>query len=548
MDDSQDQTGSSGEDSSAAQPGKGLSRRGLLASGMAAAAGIAGAASTLRPARAAAATPPTTTDRRRAVVIGTGFGGGVTAMRLGQAGVKTLVLERGIRWPTGPNATTFPESLTPDHRSAWLSTTPPLDGAVGLFTPYTGLIERIKGTGMDVLVGAGVGGGSLVYHGMTIQPSAENFAKVLPLVDYGPMNADYYQRVARTLHINGIPDDILNSTNYLSSRLFLQYMGEQSGLTPFRVPMPIDWSFARRELTGELHPAYTNGDLLYGVNNGGKYSVDVTYVAAAEATGNVDVEILHVVRDIQRDLFGHWVIKADRIDTSGAVQEHKVITADALFLGTGAAGTTRLLLKAKGKNLISGLPDAVGTNFGTNGDRIYAWSGGGDLGSSTYQGGPACIGGMDWSNPGGALTLVHGPFPSPIALDLMAVIGFGITSTRGSWTYDANSDDAKFTYPTATDSLVAAIRARLDTMVAKHGGSLSDTTASSPSTYHPLGGAPMGSVTDTFGRVLGQRGLYVVDGSRVPGSTGACNPSMTIAALAERGMDTIIRSDVGSVF
>lgn len=539
------------ETGSEATPGKGPSRRGLLGTAGAAvvAASVAGVVGTPTAARADVVLfPPTTTDRRRAVVIGTGFGGGVTALRLGQAGVQTLVLERGIRWPTGPNATTFPPSLSPDQRSSWLSPTPPLDGGLGLFVPYTGVMERIRGTGMDMIAGAGVGGGSLTYHGMTIQPSEANFAKVLPLVDYGPMNTDYYQRVAQTLHINGIPDDVLNSPNYLSSRLFLKYAGEQSGLSPFRVPLPVDWNFARRELTGELHPAYTTGDLLYGVNNGGKYSVDVTYIKAAEATGKVQLQTLHVVRDISRDSAGRWVVKADRIDTGGYVQEHKVITTDALFLGAGAPGTSRLLVKAKAKNLISGLPDAVGTGVGTNGDRIYDWTGVTDL-TTSNQGGPACVGAKDWNNPAGALTIVHGPIPSTSPSSAMAVIGFGITSARGSWSYNGLIDDATFTWPTGADSaLVSAIRARLDPMVAAHGGSLLDVTALIPSTYHALGGAAMGTVTDTFGRVNGQRGLYVVDGARVPGSTGACNPSMTIAALAERGMDTIIRSDVGSVF
>mgnify|MGYP006197939995 CR=1 FL=1 len=67
----------------------GLSRRGFLG----AAAGIA-AAGVAAPARGSILTVPLTEERRQAVVIGSGFGGGVTARRLGRAGVKTLVLER----------------------------------------------------------------------------------------------------------------------------------------------------------------------------------------------------------------------------------------------------------------------------------------------------------------------------------------------------------------------------------------------------------------------------------------------------------------------
>ena len=58
----------------------------------------------------------------------------------------------------------------------------------------------------------------------------------------------------------------------------------------------------------------------------------------------------------------------------------------------------------------------------------------------------------------------------------------------------------------------------------------------------------MGQVCDLDGRVPGQRGLYVVDGALIPGTTAACNPSLTIAAIAERPLDRIVRQDVGTVF
>nr|WP_241994494.1 GMC oxidoreductase [Chroococcidiopsis cubana] len=55
-----------------------------------------------------------------------------------------------------------------------------------------------------------------------------------------------------------------------------------------------------------------------------------------------------------------------------------------------------------------------------------------------------------------------------------------------------------------------------------------------------MGGAVLGKACDDYGQVSGYRGLYVVDGALIPGSTGCTNPAYTIAALAERCMDRII--------
>lgn len=531
-----------------------LTRRRLLTAAALGAAAVGGSVTGAGRARAAtsSAAAAVTERRERAVVVGTGFGGGVTALRLARAGVATLVLERGRRWVTGPNSTTFCRFANMDNRSAWL-TDHPIVGGVDetdkTWPPYTGVLEAVEGDGMTAMCGAAVGGGSLMYHGMTLQPTKANFATSIPQAAdlYDDLNLWAYPTVSRMLGISTIPYDVLASDPYASSRLFQDVAGK-AGLTPFKVPLPIDWSYARGELTGQYEATYTSSDIAFGVNNGGKHSIDVTYLAQAESTGLVEVAPLHVVRDLALGADKLWVLSVDRIDTAGTVQEQIRITADAVFLNAGSPGTTRLLVKSRAKGLIPDLPDAIGTQWGNNGDRIWAWiNPTGDAG--TQQGGPACIGGQD-PDSSIPLTVVHAGSPIQQAgVTALTVVGFGIVDGAGTWAYDADKDDAVLTWPADADAaLQQLIAARMQDIATAGGGLMVDTNAGKPSTWHPLGGVPMGDAVDLYGRVLGHSGLYVLDGSRIPGSTGACNPSMTIAALAEHSMQTIVRQDVGRVF
>jgi cholesterol oxidase len=105
-----------------------------------------------------------------------------------------------------------------------------------LFVPYTGVLDRVRGNGVDILCGAGVGGGSLVYHGMTLKPSEAVFAEVLPQLSYGELDRTYYPRVAQMLSVATIPDDVLNSPRYPSNQIFTAHI-KAAGMTPSRIPV-----------------------------------------------------------------------------------------------------------------------------------------------------------------------------------------------------------------------------------------------------------------------------------------------------------------------
>jgi cholesterol oxidase len=473
----------------------------------------------------------------------------VTALRFAQAGVPSLVLERGIRWPAGPNAETFPHATSPDKRMFWLGSPVSIFGIKppAFDAPYTGLLQRVIGNGMDAICAAGVGGGSLVYQGMTLQPAQNVFDATMPeQLDYAKMNRVYYPRVAQMLQIQTAPDELINSPTYQPARVFANET-KRVGYDLSKIPMPIDWNFALRELKGEMKPSYTNGDCALGVNNGGKHSVDVTYIAAAEATGRVTVATQHNVTDVAKAPDGRWQIFVDRIGTDGTVLEKKIITAKALVMAAGTAGTTRLLMRAAAKDQIPDMPDGLGTNWGSNGDRIYVWSDfADDFGAP--QGGPVVYGTKEWGDPATANTIIQASLPPTPNLRSTMLVGFGVSQSRGRFVYDSAKDDAVLQWPSNGDSaLYKRINERAHKIVGL-GSVLTDTTAVYPSTWHPLGGASMGIVCDLAGRVHGQRGLYVLDGALMPGTTAACNPSMTIAAVAERATDELIANDAGTVF
>jgi len=62
-------------------------------------------------------------------------------------------------------------------------------------------------------------------------------------------------------------------------------------------------------------------------------------------------------------------------------------------------------------------------------------------------------------------------------------------------------------------------------------------------TAHPLGGIVLNRATDNIGMLKNYNGLYAIDGTLVPGHTGCTNPALTIAALAERNIERIIKRD-----
>jgi len=492
----------------------------------------------------------------KVVIIGSGFGGAVAALRLGKAGIETVVLERGRRWSITSAQNTFATFRNPDGRAAWLSPKTVIFDEVPIDI-YTGVLERKDENGISVLCGAGVGGGSLVYNGVTYQPSRELFYRSFPSwIDYDELDRVYYPRVRSMLNASPLPQDILATSYYQSTRVFLE-QATIAGIPNRLVDMAIDWNIVREEINGTKVPSAIVGEYLYGLNSGAKNSLDRNYLAQAEQTGFVKIIPLHIATAITEVPGQGYRVLCNQINESGELVASKSIICRYLFLAAGSMGTSKLLVKAKATGTLPRLNNYVGQGWGNNGDFLGTRSG--LPPTNPGQGGPGSGLVEHFDNPLGPISLIGYPvWNAPEGI--LPSLGMGIPSESGSFSYDATTDSVKLTWP--ADALgnkkllknVAFTYKTLDrknttftnqpetevTLGSHRRQNRLTSEGSATLTAHPLGGAVLGKVCDLYGRVSGYQGLYVVDGALIPGSTGCANPSFTIAALAERCMDRII--------
>ncbi|MBD2533066.1 GMC family oxidoreductase [Nostoc flagelliforme FACHB-838] len=476
-----------------------------------------------------------------ALIIGSGFGGSIASLRLAQAGIQTLVLERGRRWNIRSDGNTFADFRNPDGRSAWLSPTNLFGQSVDV---YTGVLETLNEDGVTVLAGAGVGGGSLVYNAIIYQPIRELFYRVFPRsISYKEMDEIYYPRVLSMLRAAPIPDDVLK-TDYYEKTRFLLENGKKAGLPTRLLDLAVDWDIVRQEIRGEKISSAIQGDHWFGINSGAKNSLDRNYLLQAEQTGLVKVKPLHIVTEISELPRHGYRVKCNEIDERGEVIQSKSFTCRYLFLAAGSMGTSKLLLKAKEKGTLPKLKPSVGQNWNNNGDMVAQRS---NLPKPVINtGGPSGCVVENINNTQNPISLMNledwsgGP-------GTQRCLTLAMTKPKGFFTYDPSTDGCKLHWPEQEnrDNLLAA-KVTYTTL----DGSIT-TPTTTPKTdvsasicAHPLGGAVMGKVCDQYGRVFNYQGLYVVDGALIPGPTACTNPSFTIAAIAERCMEKIIAEDI----
>jgi len=495
------------------------------------------------------------------VVVGSGFGGSVTALRLTEKGYRVGVLEAGRRFT--------PETLP---KTSW-------DLRAFLWAPALGLrgMQRITLLkDIVVLSAAGVGGGSLVYANTLYQPPAPFFAdpRWAGITDWAGELAPHYAQASRMLGVTEQPS-MTPSDEVIESVARDMGVGDTFRRTPVGVFFGEPGRTVPDPYFGGAGPDRTGctecGDCMIGCRVGAKNRLDQNYLYLAEQAGAV-IHPDTTVTALRPEGTG-W-----RVETKG-----RSFTAGQVVLSAGALGTQRLLHAMKDTGVLPKLSGRLGSLTRTNSEALLGaqaatvpekpFSTGVAITSSFHPDADTHIEPVRYgpgSNAMGLLTTLlvdgGGRVPRPVRFlgQLLRHPGLLLRSlSKRRW---SDKTIIALVMQTLDNSLTVrrtrlgrlttgpghgpvnptwipvgheAVR-RMATKIGGYpGGSVGDVF-NIPMTAHILGGATIGDspetgVVDPYQRVYGYPGLHIVDGSVVPANLGV-NPSLTITALAERAM------------
>lgn len=294
-------------------------------------------------------------DSYDVVVIGSGYGGAVMAARLAP-GRRLALFERGREWLPAD----FPAGLT-SVLGEFRGATKPL-----------GLFDYRTGATLDVLVGSGIGGTSLINANVVIAPDRDIFARWPFAIQQAYANGvmdQYEARVRTMLAVDAIEEtDALRKSWFhrtTSAARWRQGAGNRTSALPLAVNLR---RYAMQpNAQGILQAACTHcGDCVTGCKVGAKNTLDVNYLplarnAGAEIFARMEVEWLERLADGRWRI--HYVSRPDAV----TVVRGQVI-AGSVILAAGSLGSTQILLRSRAQGLA--LSPALGTRFSANGDLL----------------------------------------------------------------------------------------------------------------------------------------------------------------------------------
>jgi cholesterol oxidase len=524
------------------------------------------------------------------IVIGSGFGGSVSAMRLAEKGYSVLVIERGRRFADED----FPKSNWQFWNFLWN----PALRSYGFF--QMSLLD-----GMLVLHGAGVGGGSLVYCNVLMEPSDKLFSAPAwkDLQDWKSVLRPHYQAAKRMLGVTTNP-------KLTSAAKRLESVAEKIGARDTFAPTEVGVFFGEKGVEGEvISDPYFNGEgperetcrfcggCMVGCRYNAKNTLPKNYLYFAEKWG-VKIQAETVVTDI-RPLSGdqpdgaRYEIAFQRA-TRWLPFPKGTVRARNVILSAGVMGTLKLLFRCRDiTKTMPHLSPKLGSMVRTNSEAI--------TGATAHDTHTDYSTGIAISSIIKADPVTHvEPVRFPAGSGLIRLLGWPLIDSEQPalrrigqllWTVitkPRNLFSSLFKGNWAERTIILLIMQTEDNLINvahgrniwtlfKHGltikndnqegvptkieighkvtkllaeemdavpvGSIAEGLLGMPTTAHIMGGCPIGR-TDQEGvigldfQVFNYPGLYVIDGSTVPANPGI-NPSLTITALAEYALSQI---------
>lgn len=508
-------------------------------------------------------------ERYDVIVVGSGFGGSVSALRLAEKGYRVAVLEKGRRF----RPEDFPATNWNLRRFMW-------NPRLGMRGPFKMTFMRH----VTVFSGVGVGGGSLVYANTLPVPESAFFEEGswAGLRDWQAELAPHYATAKRMLGVTpnphlGITERMLGeiaADRGQADRFRATDVGVYFGEPGVEVPDPY--------FDGKGPPrrgCTLCGGCMLGCRHGAKNTLDRNYLWLAEQLG-VQVVPETTVEAVRPEPAGGWRVEAR--STFGWRRPLRVYHADKVVLAGGVLGTVDLLLAMKADPRgLPNLSDQVGQSVRTNSESIIGITAksGTDLTRGVAIG--AILHTDDRSHletvryPAGAglfrtMVLPHAPgdtLSRRMAASVRYALANPVRALSSVFVKDWAASTAILLYMRTGEGTLAFARGlfglrssvttgaapvaaipeaselaeqfsrKLDGFVVSL---FTETLMGIPTTAHILGGACIGrtaddGVIDADHQVFGYPGLYVCDGSAVSANPGV-NPSLTITAMTERAM------------
>ena len=510
------------------------------------------------------------------IVIGSGFGGSVSALRLAEKGYKVAVLEKGKRW----NTEDFPKTNWNIRKNLWL----PVLGCYG-YQMLTWLKHAL------IFHGGGVGGGSLVYANQHLVPPDEVFNRP----EWGPGNwkeklMPYYERARKMLGSNqspqiGVADKCLKEVGIEMTgkdTFHKNDVGIFFGTPDKTVPDPY---------FGGKGPERTGctfcGACMVGCPVGAKNTLDKNYLYLAEGLGAKIIPEIMVTG--VRPVDGGYEVLTKK--STGFSHPKTIFKAKGVVFSASVLGTVKLLNQCKQNGMLPDISDQLGNYVRTNSEALLAvksrnkninWNDQIAITSGIYaddtthvemvrynKGSDVLLNLVTVMTGGGGkiprvFRLLGNILLHPLrALSLLWPLGKAATTTvvlvmqtdenylqldykRRWWRLGGRSQNSNVpagqrrapSYIPIANEVTKRLAEKMDGVPLSL---ITEAAFNAMSTAHILGGCCMGEspekgVVDFKGEVFGYKNLFVADGSVVPANLGV-NPSLTITALSEYIMD-----------